>query len=154
MARIAELYARVSPRLAHRPGSAAASRLHAWIHRTTGGRIGGRMLGADVLTLRTTGRRSGQARDAPMFYLEDAGNYAVVASNAGSRRPPAWWLNLQAHQDAEAHVRGAVHRVRARPASESETAALWPRFVEMYAGYDHYRSIATRSLPVVILEPR
>jgi len=107
-----------------------------------------------VLTLRTTGRRSGQPRDSPVFYLQDANNYAIVASNAGSPRPPAWWLNLQAQPDAEARVRGTSHRVRARLASEAETEALWPRFVAMYAGYDHYQSIATRTLPVVILEPR
>jgi deazaflavin-dependent oxidoreductase (nitroreductase family) len=89
-----------------------------------------------------------------MFYVLDASNYAVVASNAGSPRPPAWWLNLQAEPEAEALVRGATRRVRARPADEGETAALWPRFVEMYAGYDYYRSIATRTMPVVILEPR
>jgi deazaflavin-dependent oxidoreductase (nitroreductase family) len=154
MSRIAELYARISPKLTHRPGSTAATRIHARIHRATRGKIGGRLLGADVLTLRTTGRRSGQPRDSPVFYLQDARNYAIVASNAGSPRPPAWWLNLQAQPDAETWVHGTPHPVRARPASEAETAALWPRFVAMYAGYDHYRSIATRTLPVVILEPR
>jgi deazaflavin-dependent oxidoreductase (nitroreductase family) len=112
------------------------------------------MLGADVLTLRTTGRRSGQPRDSPMFYLEDENSYAVVASNAGSPQSPAWWLNLQADPEAEAHIGGITRRVCARAADERETAALWPRFVEMYAGYDYYRSIATRTLPVVILEPR
>jgi deazaflavin-dependent oxidoreductase (nitroreductase family) len=154
MGRFAELYARVSPRLAHKPGSTAASRLHAWIHRKTRGRVGGRLLGADVLTLRTTGRRSGEPRDSPMFYIRDADSYAVVASNAGSPRPPAWWLNLQADPNAEAHVGGITQRLHARPADESETARLWPRFVDMYAGYDYYRSIATRTIPVVILEPR
>lgn len=154
MGRVAELYVGVSPKLAHKPGSTEASRLHAWIHRKTRGKVGGRLLGADVLTLRTTGRRSGEPRDSPMFYIRDAENYAVVPSNAGSPRPPAWWLNLQANPDAETHVRGAIQGVRARLASKSETTALWPRLVEMYAGYDYYRSIATRTMPVVILEPR
>jgi F420H(2)-dependent quinone reductase len=154
MPRVAELYARISPKLARRPGSTAATRLHARIHRATGGKIGSRLLGADVLTLRTTGRRSGQTRDSPVFYIEDAPNYAVVASNAGSPRSPAWWLNLQAQPDAEACVHGTSRPIRARPANEAETATLWPRFVAMYGGYDHYRSITTRTLPVIILEPR
>jgi deazaflavin-dependent oxidoreductase (nitroreductase family) len=154
VSRLAEIYARVSPKLAHRPGSTAATRVHARIHRASHGRIGGRVLGADVLTLRTTGRRSGQSRDSPVFYIQDGANYAIVASNAGSPNPPAWWLNLQAQPEAEASVRGATHQIRARPATETETATLWPRFVAMYAGYDHYRSIATRTMPVVILEPR
>jgi hypothetical protein len=31
---------------------------------------------------------------------------------------------------------------------------LWPRFVAMYRGYDHYKEIAKREMPVVVLEPR
>jgi len=154
MSRVAQLYARISPKLAHKPGSTAATRIHARIHRASGGRIGGRLLGADVLTLRTTGRHSGQTRDSPVFYIKDGHNYAVVASNAGSPRPPAWWLNLQAQPDAQANVKGDVHPIHARLATDAETDALWPRFVAMYAGYEHYRSITTRTLPVVILESR
>ena len=154
MSRLAETYAKVSPKLAGRPGSAAASRAHAWLVRRSNGRLGRRMLGSDVLVLRTTGRRSGQTRDAPMFYVENPGTLAVVASNAASAKPPAWWLNLQAEHEAEALVRGTWRRVRGRRATDAEREALWPQFVAMYAGYDHYRSIATRELPVVVLEPR
>ncbi|MGH2912425.1 MAG: nitroreductase family deazaflavin-dependent oxidoreductase [Solirubrobacteraceae bacterium] len=153
MSRIAETYARISPKLAHKPGSTAATRFHARLHKLTRGKIGSRLLGADVLTLTTTGRRSRQPRDSPMFYLEHSGSYAVVASNAGSPRPPAWYLNLQAHPNATAHIRGVTLQVRSRPATDSEIDELWPRFVDMYPGYDHYRSITTRTLPVLILEP-
>ncbi len=153
MSRIAGAYARISPKLAHKPGSTAASRLHARLHKLSRGRIGSRLLGADVLTLTTTGRRSGQSRDSPMFYLEHSCCYAVVASNAGSPRPPAWYLNLQAQPAATAHVGGTTLHVRSRPATDSEVEELWPRFVDMYPGYDYYRSITTRTLPVLILEP-
>ncbi len=153
MSRIAGAYARISPKLAQMPGSTAASRFHARLHKLTRGRLGSRLLGADVLTLTTTGRRSGQPRDSPMFYLKGSGYYAVVASNAGSPKPPAWYLNLQAQPTATAHVAGATHHVRSRPATNSEVEELWPRFVDMYSGYDYYRSITTRTLPVLILEP-
>jgi deazaflavin-dependent oxidoreductase (nitroreductase family) len=128
--------------------------MHAWILRRSGGRIGGRALGADFLVLRTIGRRSGQQRDAPMFFLRHKDGFAVIASNAASKRVPAWWLNLQADPDVEALVRGVSYDVRARAASEQELAELWPAFVKLYSGYEHYRSIATRELPVVVLEPR
>jgi deazaflavin-dependent oxidoreductase (nitroreductase family) len=153
VARLADAYSRLSPRFAHRPGSVAATRAHAWLMRRSGGRFGRRFLGADVLVLRTTGRRSGEPREAPMFYLPHGDGYAVVASNAASARPPAWWLNLQAHPEAEALVDGDRRHVRARRASGEEVAELWPRFVEMYRGYDHYKEIATREMPVVVLEP-
>jgi deazaflavin-dependent oxidoreductase (nitroreductase family) len=151
---LSNFYARISPHVAHRPGSALGAKAHAWVVRRTGGRLGGRAFGAEILVLRTTGRRSGEPRDAPMFYLRHNGGFAVIASNAASKRVPAWWLNLQADPDVEALVRGVSYTVRARAASEQEVAELWPAFVKLYSGYDHYKSIATRELPVVLLEPR
>jgi len=147
-------YARISPYIAHRPGSVLGARTHAWLVRRTGGRIGGRAFGGEILVLRTVGRKSGEQRDAPMFFLHRGEGFAVVASNAASKRTPAWWLNLQAHPDAEALVRGKTYPVKARAASEHELATLWPAFVELYSGYEYYKSIATRELPVVILDPR
>jgi F420H(2)-dependent quinone reductase len=154
MAHVADFFARLTPYLAHRPGTARATQAHAWIVRRTGGRLGGRALGADVLVLRTLGRRSGQWRDAPVFFVPRGDGFAVVASNAASTRPPAWWFNLQDHPDADALVRGRTYPVRARAATEAEITELWPRLVDLYSGYEHYRSIATRELPVVVLEPR
>jgi deazaflavin-dependent oxidoreductase (nitroreductase family) len=154
MPSLADVFARISPHLAHRPGSARATQAHAWIVRRTGGRLGGRALGSDILVLRTTGRRSGQQRDAPLLFVHHGDGFAIVASNAASERTPAWWFNLQEHPDADALVRGRTHPVHARPATEQEVAELWPQLVELYSGYEHYRSIANRELPVVILEPR
>ena len=51
-------------------------------------------------------------------------------------------------------VRGRTHLVRARAATTEEIAELWSQLVEVYNGYDHYKSIAKRELPVVMLEPR
>jgi F420H(2)-dependent quinone reductase len=154
MSRLADAYARISPRLAHRPGATAFSRAHARLLDLTGGRLGKRFMGADVLVLRTVGRRSGKTRQSPMFYVTHRGGYAVVASNAASKRVPAWWLNLQARPDAEATVGDGWQPVRAREATEEERDELWPSFVEMYRGYDHYKEIASREMPVVVLERR
>ena len=154
MGRAADLYAKVSPRLAHRPGSAHATRLHAWVLRRSGGRLGRRFVGVPVIVLRTTGRRSGEPRESPMFYLSHGDSWAVMASNAASERPPAWFLNLEANPDADALVDGGWHAVRGRRATAEESAELWPRFVELYPGVEHYRSIAKRDFPIVILERR
>jgi F420H(2)-dependent quinone reductase len=151
---MADFYARISPYVAHRPGATLASRGHALLLRVSGGRLGRRMLGADVLVLRTTGRRSGEPRESPAFFVSHGDAFAVVASNAASRRFPAWWLNLEADPDGDALVDGDWRPIRARRADERETAELWPKFTAAYSGYDHYKSIATRELPVVLLEPR
>lgn len=154
MSTLSDFYGRITPYLAHRPGSARASQAHAWLVRRTGGRFGGRLVGAEILVLRTTGRRSGQPRDAPMFFLRHGDDFAVVASNGASKRSPAWWLNLQSEPDAEALLRGKTYSVTARPATAEEVAELWPQFVELYSGYAHYKSIATRELPMVVLAAR
>jgi deazaflavin-dependent oxidoreductase (nitroreductase family) len=89
-----------------------------------------------------------------MLFVNHGEGYAVVASNAASRRPPAWWLNLQAQPDCEAFVRGRWQQLRGREATAQESAALWPHFDAVYVGFEHYRAIATRQLPVVILDLR
>jgi deazaflavin-dependent oxidoreductase (nitroreductase family) len=133
---------------------ALPTRAHAWIVRRSGGRLGRRFLGAPVIVLRTTGRRSGEQRDAPIFYVSHGDCWAVVASNAASERHPAWYLNLEAKPEADVFVEGGWHAVRARRAAEAEVEELWPRFVEVYRGYDHYRTLATREFPVMVLERR
>jgi len=152
--RLADIYARVSPRLAHRPGASLATRAHAWIVSRSGGRIGKTFLGSPLLVLRTTGRKTGNARESPMLFVEYERGCAVVASNAASRRVPAWWLNLQARPECEVFVAGRWREMRARAATDQEASALWPRLDRAYAGFEHYRGIATRDIPVVILEPR
>ena len=144
----------MSPRLAHGPGSVLATKAHAALLRASRGRIGRKMFRAEVVLLRTTGRRSGEPREAPVFAIREGESLVTCASNAASKRPPAWWLNLQAKADAEAMVAGAWRPVRARRATPEEEARLWPKLVAVYEGYEHYRSLATRELPVVILEPR
>jgi F420H(2)-dependent quinone reductase len=106
-----------------------------------------------ILVLTTTGRKSGQLRSTPVGYLKHGDGFAVLASNAGSDRSPAWWLNLQANPKAEvladrAHL--AVTARRAGPAVETE---LWREFARLNPGFDEYRNLTERQIPVVLLEP-
>jgi deazaflavin-dependent oxidoreductase (nitroreductase family) len=109
--------------------------------------------GRDCLLLTTKGRKSGEPRSTALLYLEDGDRLVVVASNLGSDHAPAWWLNLEANPDAEVAIGTEERRVRAREANEEERAALWPRLVEYYGGYDAYREDTDRHIPVVVLEP-
>lgn len=153
MSRSADVYAKLSPKLAGSRGAVASTKLHGWVYRTTKGRLGGRMLGADVLVLRTTGRKSGQLRESPLFYVRDGNAFAVVASNAAAPTPPAWWLNLQADPDGVVVLGGREIPVHARRATDEEVARVLPKLRAMYSGYEHYEQIATREMPVVILGP-
>ncbi len=126
--------------------------VHRELYRASRGLVGGHT-GGPVLLLTTVGRKSGRRRTTPLLYVQEGTNWIVVGSNGGDDCHPAWWLNLKADANATIQVKGKVERVRAREATEEETAALWPRFVEMYSHYETYRRRTSRQIPVVILEP-
>jgi len=130
-----------------------ATRLHSSAYRATGGRIGGRMLGSPVLLLVTTGRKTGQSRTTPLFFVEDGGRYAIAASNGGAPKPPLWWLNLRANPCATAEVGGRKVPVRALEVGGEEKHRLWRELVAMYPSYEVYRKRTDREIPVVLLEP-
>jgi deazaflavin-dependent oxidoreductase (nitroreductase family) len=142
------------------PGSLPAklwnglTRAHVKAYRATGGRIGGRAMGAPVLLLDHVGRKSGSRRTTPLLYLEDGSDLVVVASRGGSAAPPAWWLNLEANPETTVHVGSERRPVVARTATPEEKRRLWPRLVEMYSSYDVYQRRTERDIPVVILSPR
>ena len=49
-------------------------------YRATGGKLGGKLMGAPVCLLTATGRKSGQQRTVPLLYLQDGDDVVVVAS--------------------------------------------------------------------------
>ncbi|MET0990262.1 MAG: nitroreductase family deazaflavin-dependent oxidoreductase [Glaciihabitans sp.] len=147
------------PRLPPRWFIRTAWRLHRWLYRASGGRLGlrsprrGRTAG--MMRLRTTGRRSGVERAVIVDYFEDGANLVTLAMNGWGDADPAWWLNLQAHPLAHVDLRRGTRRVRARAATAAERAELWPSF-SAYPGWgdvDALSRLRERERPVVILEP-
>ena len=129
-------------------------RIHRAVYRVTGGRLGAKLAGIPMLLLTTVGRNSGEKRTLPLACIEDGDDLVVVASNGGSEKPPAWWLNLQARRQAEVQFGRETREVYARQAPPDERARLWPKLVEanrMWAGYERKTS---REMPVVILSRR
>ena len=54
------------------------------MYRATRGRLGGRMIGLDVVLLTTTGARSGAPRTMPLCTLRDGDRFVLIASAGGS----------------------------------------------------------------------
>ncbi len=108
-----------------------------------------------TLLLTTTGRKTGEPRDAPLIYGESDGSYVVIGSRGGTPTHPIWFLNLEANPECELQV-GALHvRARARVAEGAERERLWRQMAEIYPPYDAYQERAgARTIPVVVLEPR
>ncbi|GAB93254.1 nitroreductase family deazaflavin-dependent oxidoreductase [Gordonia rhizosphera] len=137
------------------------SRLNTRLYRATGGRLGNRWrVGAGfrnpapVCLLTTIGRRSGEARTAPLIYLRTDDAFVLVASQGGLPTNPAWYLNLVANPEVIVEVGRDVHELIARTASAAERVELWPQLVDIYADFDTYAAWTDRTIPVVICEPR
>jgi len=128
---------------------------HTVVYRATGGLVGHRFPGApSMLLLDHVGARSGVERTTPLVYVEDGDALVLVASKGGYPKNPAWFHNLRAHPDATVQVGSQRRAVRARVASPSERARLWPKAVAVYGGYAGYQERTDREIPLAILEPR
>lgn len=122
------------------------------VFRLTGGRLGGTLQGVPVGLLTTTGRRSGRARTVPIGYTDDGSRFLVAASNFGLDRPPAWFLNLRAHPDAEFRTRAGIERVVARELTAPEREDLWPRLLEHHPVWGAAQSSTQRQIAIIALE--
>lgn len=131
----------------------AASALNTWVYRLSGGRLMGRMFGAPVGLLTTTGRTSGRARTVPLLYLADGGDVIVVASQGGAPRHPGWFLNLEAHPKAMLQIGRRRIPVTAQRLAPAERDRLWPALVALYQPYEEYQRRTTRLIPLVRLTP-
>jgi deazaflavin-dependent oxidoreductase (nitroreductase family) len=143
-------------RLSHSLGATGlrlTGKLNVPVYRATGGRVGSKVGRAPVLLLTTTGRKSGEKRVAPLVYLADGERWAVIDTNAGNARVPAWSRNLEADPLAEVEVGKHRTPVRARVTSGAERAELWRRHNEQYAGFDDYDAVLEREPKVWVLEP-
>ena len=129
------------------------SRLHVFLYKASGGRIGGRFKAAPVLLLTTTGRKTGKQRTTPLLYGEDAGRYVIVASVGGAPKHPAWYLNLTRNAEATIQVDGRKLTVNAETAPAEQRARLWTLMTRLYPGYDAYQTKTSREIPVVVLTP-
>jgi deazaflavin-dependent oxidoreductase (nitroreductase family) len=125
-----------------------------WLYRRSGGKIGGTMRGAPVLLLTTKGRKSGRPWTVPLMYQTDGDRWVIIASNGGSPRHPAWWLNLRSRPDASVQIGRETHPVAAVEAVGEERERLWRRMADMHKGYDGYARKTTRTIPVVVLHRR
>ena len=126
------------------------------VHRLTRGRatLGSLVSGLPVVMLTTTGARSGKPRTVPVLGIPADDGLAVIASNWGQERPPAWDHNLRAHPDASIAIGRTSRRVRAVVADGERRERIWREGLEVYPGWSQYeRRAGGRRITVYVLEP-
>jgi deazaflavin-dependent oxidoreductase (nitroreductase family) len=103
--------------------------------------------------LTTTGRRSGQPRSVVVAYVEDGPNVVTLAMNGWGDGEPAWWLNLQAHPDAEIRLPDGPRLVTGRAAQGEERDRLWARWRGTDENLDAFSARRSTETAVVVLAP-
>ncbi len=107
-----------------------------------------------ALRLTTLGRRSGRERKVVVGYFEDGPNLVTMAMNGWGAAEPAWWLNLQAHPNAEVNLVDGPRLVTARAARGEERERLWARWGAIDKNLDAYAARRPAETAVVVFEPR
>lgn len=128
--------------------------VHKELYRRSGGRIGGKAGGVQMLILTTTGRRSGQPRETMLNYGVDGDRLVLVASFGGDDRHPQWYRNLEANPEVTVQIGTETRPMLAATASPEEKPRLWATMIATYSGYDGYQRRTEREIPVVVLSPR
>jgi len=112
----------------------------------------GALAGLPVLTVTTTGARTGQRRSAPLIGVPAGDDIAVIGTSFGQSRTPGWYHNMRADPEVGVMYRDKTVKATAREAGEEERQAIWDRARAIYAGYDAYASrIKNRQIHIMIL---
>ena len=129
------------------------------VHKLTGGRISATnvLAGLPVVTLTTIGAKSGKPRTLPLLYISDEDNpdtFALIASNWGQAKNPAWYYNLKANPRATCEIDNKVREYEAHEAEGEEYERFWNLAAGVYPGYPTYaESAGDRGIPIMVMVP-
>jgi deazaflavin-dependent oxidoreductase (nitroreductase family) len=122
--------------------------------RARQGSVGGAYTGMTMLLLHHVGVKTGMERVTPLTYWPVADkSMAVLASNFGSPKHPAWYHNLRAKPLTTVEVGGRVLRVRARVAGPRERQMLLRQIVAKTPSVAAAIANTAREIPIVLLAP-
>jgi deazaflavin-dependent oxidoreductase (nitroreductase family) len=133
-----------------------AHRLDKPLYKATDGRhtVASLIAGLPILMLTTTGAKSGKLRTVPVVGLPTDEGVAVIASNYGQEKQPAWFYNLSKNPDAEVGMDERSWKVHAVEVEGDRRERIWRQALRIYPGYSTYeKRAAHRPIHVFVLEP-
>lgn len=113
------------------------------------------LTGLQILTVTTTGAKSGLPRTMPLVAVPfEDDRLVIIASNWGQQKNPAWYYNILAHPEVTVTRDGRSQTYLARETEGDERTACWQAAVETYPGYPAYERRTSRRIPVILLTPQ
>ncbi len=111
-----------------------------------------------LVLLRTSGARSGVAREVPLAYCTDGDDVILVASNYGQARHPSWYYNLLKNPKCQLfadgrHDSGGTFIARPTDGEDHDRLfALAERYASNFTSYAA-NTDGVRIIPVLRLTP-
>ena len=118
----------------------------------SGGRVGGVMTGTPLVLIHHIGARSGIEHVTPLAYsAQGDGLIAIVASNGGSPRHPAWYHNLKANPAITVELGTRRFTATAEEQVGPARAELWSKLIEESPDLAGFAARTIRSIPLFLL---
>ena len=139
----------------YEPSTAGWVREQVERYEATGGREANtlRDTGIPIAIFWTRGARTGKVRKNGLMRVEHEGAYAMVGSQGGAPKDPAWVANLRAHPDQVTVQDGPEPWDGvAREVTGEEKRQWWERAVAVYPEYERYQQRTDREIPVFVVE--
>lgn len=126
------------------------------VYNLTGGRI--QMNSAEdpvgLLSLTTTGRKSGQPREVSLVYIKSGSAFVIAGSNAGRDKHPGWYFNLCSNQEVTVQIKKQRFKAIAEIAGSEQRKLLWEQLVAASPMFARYENNTRREIPMVFLHPK
>ncbi|MGO3327403.1 nitroreductase family deazaflavin-dependent oxidoreductase [Gordonia sp. (in: high G+C Gram-positive bacteria)] len=124
--------------------------------RANDGRVGGPFEGAPMILIHHVGRRSGKQSVAPLMYLPDDDDPAVVyifASKAGAPTNPAYYYNLVDAGRATVEIGTETFDVTVTEVTGADRDRIYAEQASRYPGFAEYeeKTKGVRVIPVLKL---
>jgi len=115
-----------------------------------------KLRGGRILTLTTTGAKSGNEHSVPLGWFPDGDNaWLIVASAGGAAKHPAWYFNLARNPDKVwIEVDNRKLQVQAESLKDAAYDKAWNQIVAEAPNYGPYKEKTDRHIPVIRLTPK
>lgn len=125
------------------------TKTHTVVYRLTKGKVWRRFPGgAQVVWIRSLGRKSGVWRHTPLLSVPDGDDWIVTGSNAGQEKMPGWVYNVRSEPSGYLEVDGKHWRASFTEITGSDRDELYGRLAKVWSAYRMYEQNTTREIPV------